>query len=289
MAGDAQMVTAIVGEVGKAASADDQKKMLQDSMAMLDRIGRPDLKAMVAEQLGRPEAAGQDPRMAAAQQQALAQMQGFAKGEITPADRARMELAQGEAARRGKIQQASILSGAQQRGQLGGGAQLAMQQQAAQGQNESAYNAALQDMINQQSRQFSAIGQSAGMAGNMSNQDFQRKSAADAVAAANARARTQAQGYNLGIPQKDWENQMKMWAAKTGRQDVIGAQGRANADANAKSLGNLGAGIDERIAGSGDDSLAKAQANERKYPGQGGDPNVAAYPRQELDEFGNPV
>ena len=279
----AQMIASIVGMIGKASSADEQKKLTADGLAALDKIGRPDLKPMLAEQLKKAEASKQDPRLAAAQQQALEQMQGFAKGEITPADRARSELAQGEAARRGKIQQASILSGAQQRGQLGGGAQLAMQQQAAQGQNEGAYNAALQEMIAQQSRQFGAIGQAAGMASTMSNQDFQRKSATDAVEAANARARMQAQGYNLGIPQKDWENQMKTWAAKTGRQDAIGQQGVDRAKQNASDYGNIGAGVGQMAQKSGgDDSLALAQKNESLY-GQGGDKSF------DYDENGNLV
>jgi len=242
-------IAALKGYANQSQATDMQQRAGTVSSAKLAKIPLPVLEKMIAEQLGRPEAATQDPALAAAQRQALAQMQGYAEGKTTDADRAQLTLAENEAARRGQIQQNAITQQAQAQGQLGGGAQLAMQQQAAKGQGDSAYNMALQNMISQRNRQFGAIGQAGQMAGAASAQDFQRKGAADAVAAANARARAQAQGYNLGLPQKNYQNQMNQWAAETGRSDLAGQQGQANAMQDTKNLGNLGAGFSEMYKG----------------------------------------
>lgn len=244
-----QAIAALKGYADKSNTQDMNNRTNALTSAELAKIPLPVLEKMVAEQLGRPEAATQDPAFAAAQRQALSQMQGYAKGEITDADRAQLSLAENEAAKRGQIQQNAITQQAQSQGQLGGGAQLAMQQMAAKGQSENAYNLGLQNMINQRSRQFGAIGQVGQMASAGSAQDFQRKSAADAVSAANARARAQAHGYNLGIPQRQYQNEMGKWAAQAGRSDQGAAQASANAHENAALIGTAGAGFGELASG----------------------------------------
>lgn len=238
-----QLVMALIGQAGEAKSKEEQNRMMQDALARLRDIPLPELKAMIAEQLGRPEAAQGDPLAMAAQRDALAKMQQYASGQVTPEDRAQLALSENEAARRGQIQQNAILQNALQRGQVGSGTELALRQNAANAQSDDAYNAALKNMIDMRQRAYNATGQVGQLASHMSDQDYRRKAAADAVAMANARARAGAQQYNLGLSQKNYENAIGKWAKETGRTDKTGELGAANAREQSATLGNFGAGI----------------------------------------------
>ena len=236
-----QMIGALISESARQKMSQEQMNILRDALTRIRDIPLPVLEKAQAEELGRPEAAAADPAALAAQRAALERMSRWGEGEVTPEDRAQLALAQSESARRGAIQQNAIQQALQSRGLGGSGAEYAMRQQAAQGANEEAYKAAIQNMLANRQRAFQATGAQGQMSSQMQNEAFRRKAAADAAAQYNAGARQRVQGYNIGLPQQQFANQLRQAQAAAGQTSPLVGQMGQEAAGQGAFWSNMGA------------------------------------------------
>jgi len=122
------------------------------------------------------EGVSTDPRLKQAQMQALEQLSGFSKGEMSLADSSMVEQIRRGAAAQGQARQSAILSEMQQRGQGGSGAELIARLKSGQAEADRASQEgmALQQMLQQ--RALSALSQQGQLAGSVRNQEFGEQS-----------------------------------------------------------------------------------------------------------------
>ena len=227
------------GILGYILSAPDQERANQLINAAVDEFGQldvPKLEQMVAEEVG-PSAYEQlrtDPRLKSAQYAALDRLERSATEGLTLDDKAAQNEALKAAARQESAGRQRIAEDFQARGQLGSGAQLAMQLQNQQGAAERGNDISMRTAANAQRRMFDAMMQSGKMASELRGQDFDEQSriaqARDAVARYNAGARQSARAQNINNQQWLYNAQRQGAADKltAGRIKAGVAQGQAD-------------------------------------------------------------
>jgi hypothetical protein len=122
------------------------------------------------------EGVSTDPRLKQTQMQALEQLSGFSKGEMSPADATMLEQIRRGAAAQGQARQSAILSEMQQRGQGGSGAELIAKLKSGQAEADRASQEGmgLQQMLQQ--RALQALSQQGQLAGSVRGQEFNEQS-----------------------------------------------------------------------------------------------------------------
>lgn len=277
------------GIIGNSRAAGDQQQANELAMAGYQKLlamgAPPDTaKAIMLQQyksagtltpeleqainLGPSAAANvqEDPNLRNAQMQALQQYQQAGQTGFTAQDQLNNQRMQNQIAADNQSRQASIIQGAQQRGESGSGASLAAQLLNGQASANNESQQGLQLAAQGNNARLAALGQSAGLGGQIRSQDFSnaqtKANAADqfqrfnvqnqqAVANQNVNAQNQAQQYNLGQNQQisnanvgnanqealrqnqaqltDWNNQLRL--AQTQAGALAGQAGQYNQQA----------------------------------------------------------
>lgn len=234
---DYSWIPALAGAVGKGvnsyatagtASAQSQaayQQMLDNLRARFaeyDQLPAAGYQDIAAQQLG-PSALDSiqvDPQGRQGQQEAIAALDDLAKnGGLSLSDLKALNEVQANLNRGVLARRQGLANDFAARGQLGSGAQLAMdlsgQQQAAESANERGESVAAQA----QQRAMQAMLQKAGLSRNMTNDDYGRKAAAaqaaDMIAARNAAARTDASKYNNQLRGQTYDDGMAKLKGKT--------------------------------------------------------------------------
>lgn len=245
-------VQAGAGVLGYLLSMPDRQKAEQIINSALDEYGQldvPALEAIVAQEVG-PSAMEQirtDPRLRDAQQAVLDRLERAATEGLSLEDK----VAQNEALRAGSRQESAgrqrIAEDFAARGQLGSGAQLAMQLQNQQGAADRASQVSMQTAANSQRRMYDAMLARGQLAGNLRNQEFGEQEriaqARDAVARYNAGARQQAAAQNIANQQWTYGQRANLAANRLGAASQRAGiyTGRAQNTANLfGAIGSLG-------------------------------------------------
>lgn len=252
-------ITAVGGLISSLISNGEHEKarrLLERAQAQFGDIALPQLKEIVAEQLGPSafEQITQDPKLRQAEYDSLNSLKDMAdSGGFTLEDKANLNRVQNQVARNESAGRGAIAEQFAARGQLGSGAQLAMslanQQNAAQQAGESG----LQVAADARKRAFEAIQARARQAAGMDEKDYNKQSnlasARDRIAAANANARTDASRYNNGIKQQQFGNQVALAQGKAGQAgqmaDYISKGGDRTAATVTNFTGSLVDGVGE--------------------------------------------
>ncbi len=236
-------ITLIAQLLGSAAAEAASKMDREEAMALIksvsDSYGKIDIpkaQALFLQKNPDTKLAGikDDPTYRGQQNAADAQLNDVINsGGLTLSDRAalnsvRNRVSRGESAGRNAIERNQ-----QARGALDSGGTLAMElqnnQQAAQQASEEGERTA--GMA--QARAFAAIKERAQQAGQGLDRDYRQKSdaarAQDAINAGNTAIANTAQRYNAGLPQQDFENKMRLTAAKSGATYATAGATAANA------------------------------------------------------------
>ena len=192
--------------IGEAEAAGDYKKAQQlreEARKRIEDIKDPELKQVIAEQLGPSAMEGiqGDPALRQAQLLALKKLQDVGNSDGMDAEsRQALEQARQEAMRQNQADQQAILSGAAARGMRGSGMAMSAQLQAQQGSADRNALGNINAAGDARRRALQALAQSGQMAGDVRTQDFGEEAAkakaADAIAAWNANTRQGVQSEN---------------------------------------------------------------------------------------------
>lgn len=241
----------------------------------------------------------EDPALRQAQMGALQQYQQAGHTGQTAQDMLNNLKMQNQVNADNKSRQASILQGAQMRGQSGGGAALAAQLQSAQGDANLASEQGLQLAAQANAARMNALGQSAGLGSQLRSQDFginqAKANAADQfqrfnvqnqqqVANQNIQAKNQAQAANLANSQQLAnanvgqnnqealrENQARLtdWQSQNQRNSIIN-QGQNQLAGNYTQQGNQVANQAAQMGAGIGGMLGSGMAAASSYGGGGG-------------------
>jgi hypothetical protein len=281
------------GLLGGSAGKDEMQKSTQlqrDAIARLEAIGIPTIEAqrialetpqlvdlLEAEVLGPSamENVSVDPRLRQAQMSALEQMSGLADQGLGAEDRAAFNELRRAAAGQAQAQAQSVLQNAAAQGTLDSGATLAAQLAAGQASADRMSQEGDRLAAQAAAARRQALMSKADMSSQMSQQDFQRQSAAaqarDAISQFNtqnrqnvagtnlanrqsienqrAATRNQQEMYNKGLLQQDFQNRMSKATGVTGQMgnlaNTYAQQGQAAAQGQANmTTGVLGSAVD---------------------------------------------
>lgn len=281
-------------EAGKIS--DKQLAMLQKQLADIANVPLPDLQKAVAEQLG-PSNVGsiqRDEGLRAKQLQALAAYEDIANsGGLSMSDKIGIEEANAAADNADRRRRQSILSELAGRGQLDSGAQLVASLSSAQDAANRGRASANDAARSAEQRRLQALDAMAGMSGRMREQDFGEKyrkaQAQDEFLKWNAGSRQQAQMHNLGLPQQQFENQLRKEGAKAGAlgglsnfYDKQQQQIRNDAAAKSQAIGAAG-----KAYGGGGSSWGSGPTSEAGEAPKGYDNSGTPY-YSDPDEWSNP-
>jgi hypothetical protein len=278
----ASLIQSILGAVGGLAGQQkgeeanlQQLGIYKDILSRLKDIPLPELERMQAEQLGRPEAASADAATQAAQRAALSRFGQIAEGGVTPEERGAEEDIMSQANQRDQQARQAVLGQMAQRGTLDSGAALAEQMGAQGHQAQQAHEDATKLASSHYRNALNALSNQAQLAGQMSSEDFRRKSAADAVAAANARARAGAQSYNLGLPQANYANAISKIQAQANPEQAMAGWLGQSADRTRATYGGWG-----QAAGQAGSALYKGASGYKPMTGTDAQETTAAKKTQ---------
>lgn len=242
IAAGVSLISSLMG-AGKDAQAQAVRQQ------MMDQYGPeilPKLDAAIAEQNGGASLGTmqEDDSLRRRQLDALSELENvYRSGGNTAADRAAMELAADNVgaqtgARASEYQQAMA-----QRGMQNSGLAAALQVQGQQTAANALGGMSRANAVDARSRALRALEAGAGLAGNIRSDDFRRQSALaeaqDRINLFNTGQRSDANAYNRGIPQQNFDNQMLLNNARSDAANGVatgyerGAQGDRETGAGA--------------------------------------------------------
>lgn len=221
-----QIGASMLGEQKAGALTAQQSALLRQVYDDLRNVPLPELEAVAAEQLG-PSAMGgtySDPEQRHQQMEVMNELRDLFTGTgFSPEDDAMLAEGLNRASVTGNAQRKALQSEFAQRGQLGGGARLAMGNAQAQGAANRANSTALGVAAEGSRRKSQAMAAYADLAGDVRKADFgegsARAQAKDAAERWNAGAREKAGIYNAGLGQQQFNNRI---ARATGSQTAGG-------------------------------------------------------------------
>jgi len=245
------LISQVAGQAAAAsASSMDREKAMALIKASVDEFGKinvPKLQELFLKKLPDTQLAGikDDPAYRAQQLEADAQLNDVIdSGGLTLADQAALNSIRGKISRSESAGRHAIENQMAARGTLDSGAQLSMQLA---NQQNSAQNLAEQGERtagDAQERMYRAIQQRAQNAGAGLDRNYRQQSnaaaAQDAINRGNTEIANTAMKYNAAIPQQEFDNQMRLTAAKMGPNYAL-AGAHAGAAANAKEDANASA------------------------------------------------
>jgi hypothetical protein len=201
---------------GKSEMA-ESNRLMRDSVARLEAIGIPTIEAqkivlqnpelvepLIAEQMGasQMEDVQMDPRLQAAQREALDEITGLAKTGLGAEDKAAFNQLRRQAAGAAEAEQASTLRDLGDRGMLDSGSGLIALLNAGQKASDRMSQEGDRLAASASEARRAALGQQANMASQMSAQDLGLKtakaSAADTINQFNTQQRAQTGASNIG-------------------------------------------------------------------------------------------
>lgn len=252
------MIGQVAGQTtGAAMGSMDQMEAMKLIKAAADEYGKidvPKLQALVAQQMPDTKLAGiqDDPQYRDQQNAADAEMGDLVNsGGLTLADKAALNAIRNRSRQSASAGRNAIANSMAARGTLDSGSQLAMQLQ---GNQESANTEAQADesaAAQAQARAYQAVRDRARMASEGLDRTYRQKSdaarAQDAINAGNVAIQNTANRYNAGIPQQNFENQLKLAAEKLNPTYALAgahaAQGKDKQQAAAAAGNTFGAGV----------------------------------------------
>ena len=243
-----QGIATLVGEMMASGKEAEAREIMAQAAKMYDAVDLPKLEQAVAQELGPSgfERIAVDPAYKSAQLDALARLGQIAdEGGMTLADKAAMNQITGQLARRDAAARGAIREDMQARGTLGAGAELASRLAAQQESSQIASERGLGVAAQAQQRALDAIMNRGAMAGDIRRQEYGEQSdlarARDMINQYNASAKERAQGYNLGLAQQQFQNQMGLTAAKANAKLGQGTQMMGEAQNIRKGAAGFGA------------------------------------------------
>jgi hypothetical protein len=248
-------------------------KNLQDRFGDYQKVGTPSYKDIAPERLGASALTKIAPDVGSRvdQQAAEAALQNITNsGGLNLSDRAALNDQESILSRNNAAREKSLANQYAARGQLGSGAQLSMdlanQQNAAENANKHGESIAAQA----QQRAMQAILSKAGIARNMSQDDYARARAAaeatDSINRYNASMGTEAQGANNRLREQGYNDQLRKLQGETGLTDSLNNALLGSGKANANTI----AGASYGGAGLTGDVLTAAAKVAKKAGGSGG-------------------
>lgn len=273
-----ELIAAIAGSAaGEAASSMDQGEVMRLIKGVSDEFGRidvPKLQQLLLQKQSDTRLAGikDDPTYRAQQNAADAQLNDvIGGGGLTIADRAALNAVRNRTARTASAGRNAILGGMAARGSLDSGAQLAAQLSENQDAAELAAAAGADTAGRAQARSFEAIRERARNAGAGLDRSFQQEAtkaaAQDAINAGNTAIANTAARYNAGIPQQNFENQVRLAGAKAQPAYALAGAHAAKAK-DTKQAWQAGANAAGKAAQGGYDAY-KAASTEPAASGSG--------------------
>jgi len=235
-------VGTLITELIAGGKEEEARRVMNAAAQIYDDVELPQLERAVAEQVG-PTALERitvDPAYKAAQMEALGKLgQISEEGGFTLADKAALNKTLGALSRRDAAARAAIAENMQARGTLGAGAELAQRLAAQQESSQMASERGMDIAAQAQQRALNAIMQRGQMAGEMRGQEYGEQErlaqARDAISRYNADASRNAQMYNLGLAQQQFENKRGLAQlkanAKLGQAQELMQQGQGTRQA----------------------------------------------------------
>ena len=273
IAAGVQVGSAVLGYLMSAPDRAKAEQLIQQATDEYGQLNVPDLERAVIQEVGPTafEKLQTDPRLKAAQYAALDRLEQSATEGLTLEDKAAQNEAMRAAARQESAGRQRIAEDFAARGQLGGGAQLAMQLQNQQQGAERAYDTSMQTAANAQRRMFDAMMQSGKLASELRGQEFDEQSriaqARDAVNRYNADARRSGTQWKY-----EQDRQRALDRFNIGRAKADMAAGRGAQTQN--FIGGLGSAGAQAAT-----TIGKSQSKLQNKPA-----NYSAYKRDEEDD-----
>lgn len=241
------------------ASADEeQKRALQmEAQQIYDNLSPPELERIQAATAGESALAGipedfgnRDNRNLALQQLIdMGSQGGMDAGSMLAVEQARRAAGQQEMQGRGAVRQEF-----QRRG-LGGAGEAALQQQAQQAGADRASLADMQAASDARSRALQALATGGGLAAQAEGQDFDKaariSASRDAMAQFNAGQAQQANLYNAGLGQQDFQNRTAIADRQYGARQTRAGQYETEAERKRRMAGGIGQSVAGGAAGYG--------------------------------------
>jgi hypothetical protein len=227
IAAGAAVVSAVIGELQRAGKQAEARQLYQLALNAYGPDKAPELKDLVAQQLGETEFAKlrEDPRLRDAQLAALSKLEReYETGGMTDADIAALRVAQQQVAARAGSDYESVRQMLARMGQDASGMRAASLYAAAgQGAADAMGNMAGQQQLAARQRALAALEAAAGLAGSMRGFEYgvlaDRARAQDDINRFNARMRADIDRYNKELEQRRFLNRMRLADSRLGIYD----------------------------------------------------------------------
>lgn len=231
---------AVIGEMGARSERRSARKARERALSILEGLDLPDIEKMrilaemeQAEQLGPSAMEGVTPdEQAVADERAvLARLQGLTEsGGLDMQGRARLAEIQDQTGQMNRSRQEGVLANLRDRGQLGGGMELSARMSAAGEAANAANRGGMQTAADAERRYLESLSMRGDLSGRMRRDSFSegaaRANARDAIAKFNAMNRqdvgmrntnrqNEAQYYNSGLYQQDFDNRFRRAAGQS--------------------------------------------------------------------------
>lgn len=280
-----QLGVGIAGEYMAGLDKAEQQRLLQRAMDEYGKIDLPSLEKVIAQEIGPTELSKLegDPALRQTQMSALDELQRLGRsGGFTLEDQAVLNKVRNQASQQATAGRSRIREDMASRGISGGGSELALSLANEQGAAQRASQEGLQVAGMAQKRALDAMMAGGRLAGDIRGQDYSEKSRAaeaqDMINKYNAGARSQAQYYNAGLPQQQFDNRVtKAGGTSRGAQGLAGLSGQ-----NAQDTRAFAQGIGNTVAAAG-----RQYDNHNSAPTQKRDANGDPY-ESEPEEWKNP-
>lgn len=261
----------------------DDQKVFYDQLTSAGQM-TPELEQALALGPSSMEGVSTDPRLKAAQMQALQSLSGISQTGMSPADSAAFELARRGSAQENQAMQGQILQNMQARGQGGSGAELIARLTGAQKSADSMQAAQLEQAKAQQAARMQALSQVGSLSGQMQDQEFgqqskiaeakdlinkynaqnsqsianQNTAAKNAAELANLQnyqnlmnqntaIRNQQQQQNKALVQQQFNNQVGLASGKAGQYNGIAQTATQQGANQAAQIGQMTQGVNTAI------------------------------------------
>lgn len=229
----ADIIGAILGSILASGDQNQAQQYEQDALGQITGIGSAKYNAVNASQI--PQI---DPQLRSAMLQALQNYQQVGQSGFTPIDRAALAESQRQVADANRGNQEALLQRAGSQGGLGSANQLMAALTGQQGEFDRANQTGNQLAIAGRQRALQAYGQSAGLAGDIQNQQ-------SAIDRYNAGLSQQASMYNSQLGRSQYLDNLQVAQDKAGAYNTAANQYQNRADATRGMYTGIGAGLDQ--------------------------------------------
>jgi len=281
----AQIAGSVVGDAMSKMDKDEAMRLIKSVSDEFGRINVPDLQKLVLEKQKDTSLAGirDDPKYRADQSAADAQLNDvISSGGLTLADRAALNAVRNRVSRTESAGRNAITNSMAARGSLDSGNMLAMQLANNQSGAQSASEAGERTTGQAQYRMVQAIRERAQNAGQGLDRDYRQQAdkarARDAINAGNTAIANTATRHNAGIPQQNFDNQMRKAAGAAGATYATAgahAAGAKDTKQAAQGVGNMAGAAGQAAYGASTSGSSPALQNTPDFDsgfGTGGDP-----------------